>query len=456
MKKVLCFIMTAVLAASSLAGCSSQGSSAPPAEGAAGQPEGGSDSSSGGSSGGGAKAAAGGTTADGKYDLVFWVYSDAVLNDQKKLFGQWVKEYCEENKNVNSITLIGKNDSDLLTSLMAGVGLPDMFFASAKNLVQYKDAIDLLDLSPVYADAEYKDGFYDSAINAVSVDNGMWAIPFMSYVPIIFRNTDVMEKAGVDWKNEDLTTWDVFYDECEKVKAAGIDATHSWAQGGFFCPGAVLACDAPKLTVGLENGETTLKPDQLVRTFDTLKKLETYSNGMSYSDEAASEAFKSNELAFICAGPYNEPDYIQAGTKYDVQLIPPYEENGWTGGLQGWDFMYGVNTGDEGRNEAIRGWLKKMGSFEVQQEFAKVIGRSVLREDVMEDPDTQQTKILAILQKGLKCGMNQMDFGHSSVFWTSAIGDVAPEVANGSVTPEDGAVRFIDGINGLYAEAGEE
>ena len=177
--------------------------------------------SNGSSSGGAAQADVGGTTSDGKYDLVFWVYSDAVLNDQGKLFDQWVKEYCEENPKVNSITLIGKNDSDLLTSLMAGVGLPDMFFASARNMLQYKDAIDLLDLTPVYDSEEgYKDGFYDTASNAVSQDGGMWAIPFMSYVPIIFRNTDVLEKAGIDWKNEPLTSWDVFFDECEKVKAA--------------------------------------------------------------------------------------------------------------------------------------------------------------------------------------------------------------------------------------------
>ena len=40
----------------------------------------------------------------------------------------------------------------------------------------------------------------------------------------------------------------------------------------------------------------------------------------------------------------------------------------------------------------------------------------MLREDVMDDPETQKTEMLALLSKGLKCGMNQMDFGHSSVF----------------------------------------
>ncbi|MBS5605416.1 carbohydrate ABC transporter substrate-binding protein [Clostridium sp. AF18-27] len=454
MKKALCFIMTAALLAGSLVGCGgSGGASSTPTQAAGGSEAAG--GGSGGSSGGSAQAAAGKTTADGKYDLVFWVYSDAVLNDQGKLFDQWVKEYCEENENVNSITLIGKNDSDLLTSLMAGVGLPDMFFASARDMVQYKGAIDLLDLSSIYAEPEYKDGFYPAAIDAISEDGAMWAVPFMSYVPIIFRNTDVMTKAGIDWENEDLTSWDKFYEECEKVKAAGIDATHSWAQGGYYCPGAILACDAQNMTAGVENGETTLKADQLVRTFETVKKLEEYSNGMSYDDEAAAEAFKAGELAFIAAGPWNEPDYKNAGVNYDIQLIPSYDENGYTGGLQGWDFMYGVNTGDEGRNEAIRGWLKKMGSFEVQQKFAQVIGRSMLRQDAMDAPETQQTEMLTILAKGLKCGMNQMDFGHSSVFWTSAIADVAPSVANGSITPEQAAEQFIEGINGLYAEAGE-
>ena len=202
MKKALSFALATALTVGALTGCGS-GAQNSTSAGAGGQEK---AADSNGSSGGGAQAVAGGTTSDGKYDLVFWVYSDAVLNDQGKLFDQWVKEYCEENPKVNSITLIGKNDSDLLTSLMAGVGLPDMFFASARNMLQYKDAIDLLDLTPVFdAEEGYKDGFYDTAIEAVSQDDGMWAIPFMSYVPIIFRNTDVLEKAGIDWNNSPIS-----------------------------------------------------------------------------------------------------------------------------------------------------------------------------------------------------------------------------------------------------------
>jgi multiple sugar transport system substrate-binding protein len=403
-------------------------------------------------SGGAAKAGDNGST-DGKYDLVFWVYSDAVLNDQGKLFKGWADEFCKENPDVNSITFVGKDDADLLTSLMAGVGLPDMFFASARDCMKYEQAIDLLDLSSIYDD-KTKSGFYANAIDAVTSENGMWAVPFMSYVPIIFRNLDVMKAAGID-ASEQLDDWDTFFNECQKVKAAGYDATTSWANGGYYAPGAVLACDAKNLTVGVKDSKTTVTADQCVRTFQTIQKLESYSNGMSYSDDAAAEAFKTNKLAFLLAGPWNEPDYVQAKVNYDIQLVPPYEKGGWTGGLQGWDFMYGVNTGDAGRNSAIVRWLQKMASYDVQKKFAQVIGRSMLREDVMNDSEVMQTKMLKVLSTGLNNGMMQMEFGHSNVFWASAIGDVAPSVASGKMTPEDGAKAFVDAVNGLYAEAGE-
>lgn len=391
------------------------------------------------------------------YDLVFWTYSDMVLNDQGKLMDQWVKEFCEENDDVNSITVVAKDDSDLLTSLMAGVGLPDMFCASARDALSFQRAIDLLDLSPIYSgDQEWADGFYANARSAVTNDEGkQYAVPFMSFVSLIFRNTDVLEKAGIDWKNEPLNTWDDFYSQCERVKAAGIDATHSWSTGHFTCPGGILACDAPNLTIGHENGKTTVEASQCVRAFETILEVEKFSNGMTYASQAATEAFKTGELAFLCAGPWTEPDYQQAGMHYDIQLIPAYENGGWTGGCQGQDWMYGVDSGDEGRNDAIRRWLKKMGDYDTQKAFTKVIGRSTLREDVMNDPEALELEVAKVLSKGMNAGMPQMEFGHSSVFWVSAITDIAPRVTSGELTPEQGAEEFIKAINALYAEAGE-
>ena len=396
-------------------------------------------------------------SSEGGYDLVFWTYSDMVLNDQGVLLDGWIEEFVAENDDVNSVTVVAKDDADLLSSLMAGVGLPDMFCASARDAMSFQRAIDLLDITTLYeSDAAWKDGFYDFALEAVTNDEGvMYAVPFMSFVPLIFRNTDVLEAAGIDWQNEPLNTWDDFFEQCQKVKDAGYDATHSWSTGHFTCPGSILACDAPTLTIGHENGKTTVKAEQCVRAFETILATEQYANGMTYGSQAATEAFKTNELAFLCAGPWTEPDYQQAGVNYDIQLIPAYEEGGWTGGCQGQDWMYGVDSGDEGRNDAIRRWLKKMGDFETQKEFTRVIGRSTLREDVMNDPEALELDVAKKLSQGMNAGMPQMEFGHSSVFWVSAITDIAPQVTSGELTPEQAADAFIDAVNALYAEAGE-
>ena len=132
---------------------------------------------------------------------------------------------------------------------------------------------------------------------------------------------------------------------------------------------------------------------------------------MMYSDAVAEEAFKQNKLGFILAGPWNNPAYANAGTNYDVILIPPYEEGGRTGGLQGWDLMYGVTTGDEKVDAAAARWLKY--------------------------------------------GMLQMDFGKTNVFWMSALGDIAPQVSSGAMSAEDGAEALIEAINDMIADEGE-
>ena len=427
--KVLSVSLACLMAAGSLAGCNS---------------------------GGGGEASGSQTATDGKYDLTFWTYSDMVLNDQGKLLDGWVEDFVAENDDVNSISVVAKDDADLLTSLMAGVGLPDMFCAAGRDSVSFQKAIDLLDLTPLYEeDQEWSDGFYSEARDAVTIDGKKLAVPFMTFVPLIFRNTTVLEAAGIDWENEPLDTWEDFYDQCQRVKDAGYDATHSWSTGHFTCPAGILACDAENLTIGVENGKTTIKPEQCVRAFETILAMEQYSNGMVYASQAATEAFKTDHLAFLCAGPWTEPDYQQAGVKYDIQLIPAYEEGGWTGGCEGQDWMYGVDSGDEGRNDAIRRWLKKMGDYETQKEFTRVIGRSTLREDVMHDPEALELDVAKKLSQGLECGMYQMDFGHSSVFWVSAITDVAPLVTSGELTPEEAAQKYVDAINALYAEAGE-
>lgn len=391
------------------------------------------------------------------YDLTFWVYSDFVQGDAGALMKKSIAEFKTEHTNVKSITLVPKNDADLLSGLMSGVGLPDMFSASARDALKYRQAVGLLDLAPTFAsDKEFASGFYPDATKAITTDDGVWAIPFISYIPVIYRNLTVLKKAGVD-PADGIATYDTFLEQLAKVKASGVDATHSWTNNGYFAPGAVMASDAERLTVGVKDRKTTVKPEQLVRTFETVSAIEKFANkSMTNEADVTMEAFKTNKLGYLLGGPWIEPAIAQSGVSFDYVLVPPYKEGGWTGGLQGWDLLYGVKSDDDTRNKLVAAWLKKLGSYEGEKAWTLKVGRSTLRQDVMGDPEVVKSSEMAkISSKGLKNGMLQMDFGHSSVFWPSAIGDTATRLGTGAITPAEAADQFVKDINSRYAEAGE-
>jgi len=399
----------------------------------------------------------GGGAATTKYDLTFWVYSDFVQAEMGKIFNQWIDEFKAEHPEVNSITMVPKNDADLLSSLMSGVGLPDMFSASARDMKKYYDAIELLNIKSQFdGDDAFTKGFYPNALSAVTVDDGIYAIPFISYIPVIYRNLNVLEKAGIN-PADGIPTFDAFLQQLQKVKDAGVDPTHSWTNSGYFSPGAVMAADAPNITVGLQNSKTTVKPEQLVRTFETVKKIDAFGNqALSQGSDAVIQAFQTDKLGYMIDGPWIEPGVKASGVKYDIQLVPPYEVGGWTGGLQGWDFMYGVTSKDEARNQLVGAFMKKMGSYNEQKDWMLRIGRSTLRADVMNDPAVVSSSPIAqISSAGLQKGMMQMDFGHSTVFWPSAMTDSVAKLGRGEISPADCAQQFVDAINAMYAEAGE-
>ena len=293
------------------------------------------------------------------YELVMWMFSDATMNDQGELFDKWRSDFLSQHPEVKSIEFVAKGDSELLTGITAGVGLPDIVFSSFTYGRSYLDAVDLIDLSDLYADEEWAEGFYEDAVSVTNVDGGYWAIPFMSYVPLIWRNLDALEAAGID-PDEGEPTMDVFIEHLQQANDAGLIATHSWTAGGVYGPGAVMGADYEKFGNPLEivDGKTTVSPTALTRTFEYILKINEQGNGWAYNDDAAVEAFKSGELAYLLGGPWDEPSWQQAGVNYDVVLVPPYEEGSNVyGGFFGWDGMYGIDSGDEGRNEAIKAWL---------------------------------------------------------------------------------------------------
>ncbi len=392
-------------------------------------------------------------SAEGK-DLVFWVYSDWMAGKQNELLVKWIDEFVAAHDDVNSITMIGKNDTELKTGAMAGVGLPDIYCGSFRDGLTYYESVNLLNLMPYYEkmDNQYKDGWIPEAIDIVQIDGGMWALPYMSYIPIIFRNLDVLTACGIDPK-EPVKTWEQFVDQCKRVTEGGYNATHKWS-GVYYTAGAIMAAE-PTLTPGYENGATTIKPDQLVPTFEVIKAISPYTTTLSYSDEATVQAFYTNKLAFVLDGPWNVEGYDNSGVHYDIIPVPGFSTEGKNGGLRGWDAIYGVDSGDKERNALIAEFMMFITNTKNQSEWVSYVGRPVLRQDAMDSEGAQSTEIGRVSAEAQKGGANQMDFFHSTVFWPTTIADISELVANGSMEPVDAANAMVDAINAMYADAGE-
>jgi multiple sugar transport system substrate-binding protein len=382
-------------------------------------------------------------------EITMWVYSDWATGQGGDLFRKWADEFVAANSDVSKIALVGKNDAELVTGLMAGVGLPDCFTASFRDGKQYVEAINYLNLKPFFdnQDADYKNAFDKKALEACIEGDQMYAFPFVGYVPLVFRNLTVLKKAGID-PALGIPTWDTFIEQLALIKKVGIDPTHSFS--GHWLPGGAILGAEESLTIGENKGKTTVKAEQLVPTLEMILKIKQYANNMVAFDETTLEAFKTNKLGFLIDGPWTAEGFDTSGVLYDVVPPPAFKAGGRTGGLRGLDALYGIDTD---KNDQVFRWLKYLTDYDRLYEFVTRIGRPVLNEKVMSSPEVQKNPIAKVSAAALQGGIDQTDFFRTTVFWVSPLSDISVQVETERSTPGQAAENMINTINALYAEA---
>jgi arabinosaccharide transport system substrate-binding protein len=68
------------------------------------------------------------------------------------------------------------------------------------------------------------DNIIKARVDIYSKDNNYYGICFHAGAAVIFYNTELCDKAGIDWKN--IKTWDEYYEAGKKLKAA--EPTKYW------------------------------------------------------------------------------------------------------------------------------------------------------------------------------------------------------------------------------------
>jgi multiple sugar transport system substrate-binding protein len=155
-----------------------------------------------------------------KVKLAFW---DFHTDAEKKFFVDLAAEYSKSHDNVEiTISTSAQNDyttTKLPTAFASNSG-PDLFFISPGDFVKFAKSGTMLDLNP-YFESGVKDDFLPAALDAVTYDNKVMAMPFELELLGLYYNKDMLAKANVAVPK----TWDELRSAAKKLttdKVAGL------------------------------------------------------------------------------------------------------------------------------------------------------------------------------------------------------------------------------------------
>lgn len=142
-----------------------------------------------------------------KKELKFWVFhSDKELEFFQNSVDQYNSEQDEVEVILEQVPWDDYNGTKMATAFASGEG-PDVFLVAPGLFLKYANSDVLMPLND-YIAPEVLEDFSESAIEGVSVDENILAIPFEMELLGLYYNKEALEGANV----EVPTTWDELYD----------------------------------------------------------------------------------------------------------------------------------------------------------------------------------------------------------------------------------------------------
>lgn len=237
---------------------------------------------------------------------------DSLIQDfNQKFTGKYkiVKEDVPGDQNyIDKIkTMLGTNN---LPPVVYGAGYNLLDLVLAKGM-----AVDLTEA--VNADAAWKALFDDKAMAANSRDGKIYASSAESNRIGYFYNKELFKKAGIEKPAE---TWDEFFDQCEKLKAAGITplamdtADSAWVTQLWM--GAMVGTEneAGLKFMNTMNPKDYNTPEMIkaATQIQTLFQNDTTLDAVGGKYENAANNFLSGQVAMMANGPWMIGDFSDA------------------------------------------------------------------------------------------------------------------------------------------------
>ncbi|WP_139997089.1 ABC transporter substrate-binding protein [Paenibacillus paridis] len=254
------------------------------------------------------EAAGGEAASDEKQVDLTLLSSWSTDTERGKALQTVVENFNKENENKIKVTVDINPDWPALQqkvkTMIAAGQTPDIFnYNFNPNDLSRQKSGKLLNLTE-YMDDAWKSRFTEQDLQAMTVDGELTSIPFEKAGILFYYNKDLFAKAGIE---AFPTTWDEFFDVCEKLKDAGITpislmtADDAWHATNAF---TYLAASLGGTSV-FDAGKSLDTPE-VVKAAEYMKKLFGYTTadalGGNYS--VSSNNFLTGSTAMIIDGPW--------------------------------------------------------------------------------------------------------------------------------------------------------
>ena len=350
-----------------------------------------------------------GGTGD-KVQLTYWTFTDYASGTAGELQRQLISEFEKTNPNI-SVKVVGKTGSDISSGVVATAGqptAPDVITGQLANGGLLVKAGALKDISSEWSasNASYRSEFNADFVKDLGQNGHTWGVPYTSYSTVLYRNLAVLQAAGID-PAAGVKDWSDWLDQMKKVKESGgfglanPFATY-WEALSYY--GGV-----PNASFALTKSGTssTLSAPSLAKALSFMTATQQYGSPVATGDQAETDLFTSNKLAYIVSGPWLDPSLQQAaakGLKYD-QIPVPGEAAGQTGGTRGGEFL-AVASGSQ-HSEAAWKFVQFMTEAKQAQRFAVGLGRSVANDTAMSSPAAAAVPLLKVTATAFKTAVDE-------------------------------------------------
>lgn len=391
--------------------------------------------------------------AEGKSDEVIelrWLSSQIGETAEAPWFSKVVEGFNKEYEgkiHINVDGVAGEGVQEKLKTDAAGGTMPDLFTlnADAARFDLIADAEVAVDLTPyMEKNPELWDKVDKDSAAAYTDDEGrLLGLPYARSYIGIYYNMDLLKQAGV---SEVPTTWDEYFDTCQKLKDAGISANALMTGENSWTTMLMLTYALGSTEEGQKwLNETTpdtadfTDPAVVEAVGKVQKMLGEYAtpDAVGASAAVAQNNFLNGQAAIISNGPWmiqqiNSTDTAMEGLAENVKYAVGPDNSV----CRVENIAYGIGSTEPEKIEAAFEVLKYLARDEVYAEFLNVSGNSQtisLDESLLElDPINAD-----FLPSAMEADKSFTQFSNCvKAAVNDGMGQLLPGLADGSMTPE--------------------